>query len=208
MDSDGVALTQALADLEPLPVLSPAGFAAFEEKRTNLRLAIEHLYDHAPSRRELVDLPPGAPFGQILVDAQACTLCMACASVCPSSAVVTGDERPELRFVERNCVQCGICATACPEDAITLQARMLFDPEASGRPRLLNEDQPFHCVSCGKPFATHSVMARMAEKLKGHWMFQDEAAMRRIQMCDECRVKDMFAREQGPIDVHSGVPRA
>jgi hypothetical protein len=44
----------------------------------------------------------------------------------------------------------------------------------------------------------------MQEKLKGHWMFQDANALRRLQMCEDCRVKDMFQHERGGIDVHKG----
>ena len=49
---------------------------------------------------------------------------------------------------------------------------------------------------CGKPFATRKLMDRMTEKLSGHWMFQNEAAFRRMQMCEECRVKDVFENEE------------
>ena len=130
----------------------------FDEKRTTLRLVLEHLYEQAPSPRDMVPLPAGAPFGEVLVSQDACTLCLACVGVCPASALKSGDEIPQLMFVERNCVQCGLCEKACPEDAVSLRPRMLYDPERNGRSRMLNEDQPFHCVSCGKPFATRSAM--------------------------------------------------
>jgi hypothetical protein len=39
----------------------------------------------------------------------------------------------------------------------------------------------------------------MQQKLEGHWMFQTEEVRRRLQMCEHCRVKDMFkaGREKG-----------
>jgi hypothetical protein len=37
----------------------------------------------------------------------------------------------------------------------------------------------------------------MMSKLEGHWMFQSEDARRRLQMCEHCRVKDMFRAESG-----------
>ena len=52
------------------------------------------------------------------MDREACTLCMACASVCPAGAINAGGELPRLDFIELNCVQCGLCESACPEDAI------------------------------------------------------------------------------------------
>jgi ferredoxin len=170
----------------------PARFVAPDDKRGILRMAIEHLHRHAPAPRKTVDLPAGAPFGDIRVDKSACTLCMACVSVCPASALSPGGDLPQLRFTEWNCVQCGLCEQACPEDAIRLHPRMFFDAEMRQQPRTLHEEPPFCCVSCGKPFTTSGLLAKMQRKLEGHWMFQTEESRRRLQMCDHCRVKDMF----------------
>jgi ferredoxin len=174
------------------PLGAPATFAAFNEKRTTLRLAIEHLYAQAPARRSVVAVPTGAPFGEILVNRDACTLCMSCVGVCPVSALADGEELPQLRFVEDNCVQCGLCAMACPEDAIRLSPRYLYEPEARRRSRILNEEAPFHCIVCGKPFATQKMIDSMTEKLKGHWLYQSGDALERIKMCGDCRVRQMF----------------
>ncbi len=120
---------------------------------------------------------------------------MACVSVCPASALSDGVDKPQLGFIEANCVQCGLCDVACPENAITLLPRLLLDRDKRMTRRVLNEEEPFHCVVCGKPFATMSVIERMQDKLRGHWMFQDADARRRLQMCQDCRVKDMFESE-------------
>jgi len=201
----GTALTRALAGLDDAAEIAPAGFASFDEKRTTLGLALDHLYAHAPVPQRIATLPDGAPFGEIRVDATACTLCMACVSVCPSKALHDGGDRPALRFVEGNCVQCGLCHTACPEDAISLAPRVVYDRAARGEMRVLHEEPVFRCVVCGKPFATQKIIDRMMEKLSSHWMFQDETARRRLQMCEDCRVMDMF--EQGEPNV-TDKPRA
>jgi ferredoxin len=176
-------------------VKAPATFAVFNEKRTALRLAVEHLYTHAPAPQAEVALPQGAPFGQIFVDKDKCTLCMSCVSVCPAAALADGGDLPQLSFIEGNCVQCGLCQTACPEEAISLAARYLYDPEKRRAGRIMHQEAAFHCVSCGKPFATQKMMTRMSEKLQGHWMFQSGDALKRIQMCGDCRVRDMFNAE-------------
>nr|WP_240901867.1 4Fe-4S binding protein [Wenzhouxiangella sp. XN24] len=183
-------------------IAKPARFALPDDKRAILRLAIEHLHRHAPAPRKTTELPAGAPFGEIKVDKNACTLCMGCVSVCPVAALDAGGDLPQLKFTEWNCVQCGLCEKACPEDAITLHTRFLYDAELRQQPRILNEEQPFCCVACGKPFGTRSLLESMLKKLEGHWMFQDEASRRRLQMCEHCRVKDMF-KSGGP-----GVPGA
>jgi ferredoxin len=177
----------------------PGRFVAPDDKRGVLRLAIEHLHRQAPSARKAVDLPAGAPFGEVKVDKSACTLCMACTSVCPAAALTPGGDLPQLRFTEWNCVQCGMCEKACPEDAIRLHPRFNYDAEARQQPRVLHEEAPFCCVSCGKPFTTSGLLDKLQRKLEGHWMFQTEEARRRLQMCDHCRVKDMFksGRNQG-----------
>jgi len=176
-------------------VRQPATFDTYNEKRGTLRLALDHLYDQAPENPRTVALPAGAPFGEVEVARSACTLCMSCSQVCPTRALTDGGDVPRLSFTEELCVQCGLCATACPEDAITLHARFSFDREARRAPRVLNEEEPFRCIRCGTPFATQSVIGRMIEKLSGHHLFQSEEAVRRLKMCGDCRVVDMFAED-------------
>lgn len=172
----------------------PAGFSTSGGKRELLQRAFTHLY--RPARdRATTPLPAGAPFGRIHVDREACTLCMACAAVCPVEAVASGGSLPRLVFHEARCLQCGLCETACPEDAIRLEARLHLPAFASPTERVLNEETPFHCVSCGKPFATEKMIARIGEQLAGHWMFQDERARKRLEMCEDCRVRDLFDEE-------------
>jgi ferredoxin len=105
-----------------------------------------------------------------------------------------GGEQPMLRFLERNCVQCGLCERTCPEGAITLHPRLLLTP-AVREARVLNEAQPFHCVSCGKPYGTKQMVDAMLGRLAGHSMFADSGALRRLQMCGDCRVVDMMSNK-------------
>ena len=196
--ADGAALDAALGGATPGPATDPpATFAPIGEKRTDVRLALDHLHEHARLRPEAVDLPPAAPYGKVDADRDACTLCMACVSVCPASALQAGGDEPRLSFIEMNCVQCGLCERACPESCITRAPRYLFDREARRRPRTLNEDQPFRCVSCGKVFGTTAVVMRMQQRLASHSMFQAPGALARLRMCEDCRVKDMFRSEAG-----------
>ncbi len=167
-----------------------AGFAASERKRELAGLALDHLWQHSTERPESFPILPGAPYGGIRVDAEKCTLCMSCTSVCPAGALSAGGDAPRLDFYESNCVQCSICANACPERAITLEARYLADPEIRRQPVVLHEEPPFCCVECGKPFATRRVIDNILDKLAGHAMFQTDRARRRLQMCEDCRVVD------------------
>lgn len=191
-DQAAVAL-QTLAGLPQGHSRRPATFAAPGDKRGRLRMALEHLHADAPAPKRSIALPAGAPFGEVRVAAPACTLCMGCVSVCPTKALQDGRGLPQLNFREWNCVQCGICERTCPENAISLNARFVYDVETREKPRLLHEEQPVCCVSCGKPFATQSMLDVLSRKLADHWMFQTDEARRRMLMCEDCRVRDMYA---------------
>ena len=175
-----------------------ASFDALGDKRTALKLALMHLVDQAPQQPDEIVLPGDAPFGEVQVDADKCTLCMSCVGVCPTSALQAGGQLPSLSFREWNCVQCGLCDNACPEDAIDLRARLLTDHELRGARRVLHEEEAVHCISCGEPLATRSMLDNMARKLQGHPMFQSEEALRRLQMCGDCRVRDMMHSGDAP----------
>ncbi|HEX6828647.1 MAG TPA: 4Fe-4S binding protein [Burkholderiales bacterium] len=169
----------------------PASFHLFDDKRATLEFAFEHLARHAPAPQHEIPLGSGAPFGAICIDKHKCTMCLACVGSCPEKALQDNKELPQLRFIEKNCVQCGICARTCPEEAITLEPRLLFTREWK-EPRVLNEAEVFACSRCGKPLGTKQMVNAMMERLKGHSMFSEPAALNRLTMCADCRVIDMW----------------
>jgi len=193
----------------------PGTFNLSAEKRTTLDFAIDHLAKNAPSPKEEIPLAAGAPFGRIEVNRATCTLCKACIGACPEAALLDSPEAPMLRFIERNCVQCGLCANTCPEDAITLVPRLLLTAQAR-ESVTLNEAEPFNCVRCAKPFGTRQMIDNMMAKLTGHSMFAVGGsgggggnALRRLQMCADCRVVDMMASTDEPSihDVSMRIPK-
>jgi len=184
---------EALPQVDRIDLAVPAIHDMPLQKRNAIYQALDHLAVNLKPTADRVTLPAGAPFGDVIVDAGKCTLCMACVGACPGNALQDGSNRevPELFFVESNCLQCGACEQTCPEDAITLQPRLLFDREIRNRARALNRDKPFACIACGKPFAPTSVIDKMQEKLKDHHMFGNQRALDRLKMCDDCRVADI-----------------
>ena len=153
----------------------------------------DHLLRHAPTQKEEIPLSADAPYGAVRVDQQKCTMCLACVGACPEGALIDAKDKPQLRFIERNCVQCGLCAKTCPEDAISLQPRLLLASSAT-QPAVVNEDKVFACVRCGKPFANQRIIDNMLGRLTKHSMFQEPGALRRLQMCQDCRVMDMYEK--------------
>ena len=179
------------------PALAPrvsATFAPTAEKRTTLGLALEHLALHAPVPQPIIPLPKGAPFGAIAINADTCTMCLACVGSCPEAAILDNLEAPQVRFIESKCVQCGICAATCPEHAITLTPQLDLTPAAKA-PRVLNQAAIFGCIRCGKPLGTDKMIATMLGKLAGHSMFAAPGALERLKMCADCRVVDLIKHE-------------
>ena len=173
-----------------------AKFVTMGAKRDRLRLALEHLQTAAINEPGSISLPAGAPFGTVNLDLEGCTLCLACVSACPTGALLDNQDRPQLSFLESNCVQCGLCRTTCPESVITLEARMDLSKWTS-TPRVLREEDPFQCVRCSKPFGVRSSVEHMVTKLRDHPMFaNDESALDRIRMCEDCRVVAQFDTKQ------------
>jgi ferredoxin len=180
-------------DRTSMPPIRQAAYSGLGSKREVLFLALDHLVAESPAKSHAeIELPATVPLGEVVVDPRRCTLCVACATVCPRGAISAEEGTPALVFFEARCVQCGLCERACPERAIRMRARFLTDREARSRRRTLHEEPPFACISCGKPFATRSSLDRVLGTLGKHAMFQDEAARRRLQMCADCRVADLM----------------
>jgi ferredoxin len=202
---DAAALESGLWKLAPARAPATAGtFNLPAEKRGALDFALEHLAKQAPAPKDEIALAAGAPNGALLVNKERCTLCKACIGACPEAALLDSPEAPRLRFIERNCVQCGLCAVTCPEDAIRLAPRLLLTAQAK-EAVTLNEDEPFNCVRCGKPFGTRRMVESMSGKLASHSMFAGDGALKRLQMCGDCRVTDMvLAKDAASIFDYTG----
>lgn len=186
----GEALRGDVPDARPHDPILPIG-----SRRQVARLAARALAPEA----ELIDLPAGAPYGAVLVETDACTLCLSCVSLCPSGALGENEDMPQLRFQEDACLQCGLCANICPERAITLEPRLNLT-DAALRQVVLHEEEPFACIECGALFGVKSTVERITEKLAGkHSMFGNPAAVNLIQMCEDCRIQAQFHSTDNPF---------
>ncbi|WP_166262086.1 4Fe-4S binding protein [Marinobacter salicampi] len=146
-----------------------------------------------------IPLPAGAPYGAIEINADKCTLCLACVSLCPTGALGDHPDRPEVQFTENACVQCGVCESTCPETAITLKPQLDLSKDALS-PRALHGEDPFECIKCGTPFGVASTINRIVEKLENrHWMYTKSDNVQLIKMCDNCRVNAQFHGDKAPM---------
>ncbi len=157
---DPDALSEALFGIEiPDAVATP--MLPIGTRRQVTRTAAKALAPEAT----LISLPDTAPYGAVLVDTDACTLCLSCVSLCPSGALGDNPDLPQLRFQEDACLQCGLCSNICPEQAITLQPQLNLT-DAAFTQVVLHEEEPFACVECGNLFGVKSTVEKIIEKEK------------------------------------------
>lgn len=204
-ESDPGAVEAVLYSEDWPAALKPQSFWPVGSKRDIARIVLGKLYEASPSPQEIIALPEHAPYGRIKVDLDACTLCLACVGACPAGALLDGQDLLQLRFLEQNCVQCGLCKVTCPENAINLEPRYNFTSAAQNA-IVLNEEEPFACVRCGKPFGSKRSIERVIGSLSGkHWMFQSGSQAEILKMCDNCRV--IAISEEGKDPYAMGEPR-
>ncbi len=184
------ALAEAPAPHGAEPILAVGG------RRETVRLAARALAGGVPEAP--LPLPEGAPYGAVVVNEGACTLCLSCAGLCPTGALSDNPDSPELTFREEACIQCGLCAGLCPERAIELVPRLDLS-DAALAPRVMKAEEPFACIECGKLFGVKSTIERITEKLASHAMFRGSDNARLIQMCDDCRVRAQYHSEAAPF---------
>ncbi|MEM7544664.1 MAG: 4Fe-4S binding protein [Pseudomonadota bacterium] len=196
--ADPDALSDLLFTAAPkMPAVAP--ILTLGGRRDATRLAVKALAAAGGVGEAPILLPTGAPYGAVLVNEDACTLCLSCASLCPPGALSDDPDAPKLRFREDACLQCGICETICPEDAITLKPQFDLTDNAL-RQRALKEEEPYPCIECGALFGVKSTIERIVEKLEGkHSMFTHSDNARLIRMCDDCRVSAQYHSEAQPF---------
>ncbi len=156
-------------------------------KRALLNAALMRLL--ADARFDSLALEPSAPLGAIEINTEACTLCSACAEICPTGAIDYG-ENPSaglarLSFAEGRCVQCGICAAACPEHAIRLQPRFI-EPGVRASWQVVSEDRLANCPQCSRPFVPERLLAATLRRA-GAGGILGEHGLAQLGLCPACR---------------------
>ena len=125
-EADPDALDARVWTDKPAPALKAHAISGVGSKRDITRTMLGLLHADAPAPHDIIALPDNAPYGQIIVNTDTCTLCQACVGACPVNAIGDNPDKPQLSFTEAACVQCGLCRTTCPEGAITLRAALQF----------------------------------------------------------------------------------
>lgn len=82
----------------------------------------------------------------IIVDKEKCTLCGACASVCPAGAITVTSE---IEIDRDTCLECGLCINECPVQALSSgEAGETNTPQPPGTST--NREQPAASEATGR----------------------------------------------------------
>jgi ferredoxin len=157
-------------------------------KRATILQACDRLSVGIPSESQTINLSHGAVFGKVEVDANKCTMCMACVVLCPTDALISAERGAALDFVEARCVQCGICKTGCPEQAIRLVPRFLYDKERRSKAHRLNAAEKARCIECGRPFMPQALLDASFDRVRGNPVFDGKGAQL-LKTCPDCRAQ-------------------
>ena len=205
-EDDPDIVADVLNAIPKVKMPKPQNISASKNKRETARLALSNLNAMAPASLDILDLPENAPYGQIMINTESCTLCLSCVGACPAGALGDNENRPQVSFTEHSCVQCGLCRTTCPENSISLKPCYNFDKSALS-PVVLNEEEPFECTKCGKPFGSKSAIDKVIGILAGNNpMFQTSDQLALLKMCENCRVITMAETDKDPMTLGT-VPR-
>lgn len=104
------------------------------------------------ARQRLLACAPQLSLPQVSIE-QGCTLCGACAALCPTGAITVDGTEGTVSFDANGCIDCGECARICPEDVLSIG-----EPRPGPHARVvLVQGQTRQCVRCGVELAPGEV---------------------------------------------------
>ncbi|HEY7677899.1 MAG TPA: 4Fe-4S binding protein, partial [Candidatus Methylomirabilis sp.] len=194
------ALARFAGSLPPPPIPWPGDGAGALDNRSIIARAVAAFLDATGREPGKVHLGAAQPFGRVEVNAAGCTLCGACAFVCPTQALERDERRNVVEFTHLRCVACGMCEPACPERVITLH-RELYLERAALRPQVVAEDAMVACGRCGKEYINRRALETIEARVLGMLELGDTFAGHRrqiLRLCPDCRaVAAMLEMQQG-----------
>jgi ferredoxin len=162
---------------------------SFSSRRDKLSDILKFLYESSEIENIQIEENFLNIFGEVLVDANKCSLCLSCVEHCKIGALSSDENSFSLNHNPSICIQCGICENVCPENAIELspglQLSNMFFIEKE-----LCRDEPVTCPGCGKIFGSKKTFERVREKLIDAGLFEKKGKF--LHYCEECRVKRIF----------------
>lgn len=109
---------------------------------------------------------PESPLGLLRVHRDLCTVCGACATVCPTSALKFDQDQDcaRLSYDAARCLPCGRCVSSCPEGALDVRSETALDALAFGEVEVARSALS-RCRRCGSPLVPLATAARVRDLL-------------------------------------------
>ncbi|EAL3919607.1 4Fe-4S dicluster domain-containing protein [Campylobacter upsaliensis] len=188
--SDEKELENALTKLEFIEGLNFSFHNHTLTNRENFAVRLRHLI--ADENLGVVESGEWLRYGDLRLNVDTCTLCLACVGACNVGALVADSKENALKFNPSLCTTCGYCEASCAEkDTLKLERSGLRLEKSYFDFRTLTKDELFACVECGKEFATKKAVEKIASLMRDKFA-NDEAKLKSLYCCAECKAKVML----------------
>ncbi|EKR5435916.1 4Fe-4S dicluster domain-containing protein [Campylobacter upsaliensis] len=188
--SDEKELENALTKLEFIEGLNFSFHNNTQTNRENFAVRLRHLI--GDEDLGVVESGEWLRYGDLRLNVDTCTLCLACVGACNVGALVADSKENALKFNPSLCTTCGYCETSCAEkDTLKLERSGLRLEKSYFDFRTLAKDELFACVECGKEFATKKAVEKIASLMRDKFA-NDEAKLKSLYCCADCKAKVML----------------
>ncbi|EPB4329477.1 4Fe-4S dicluster domain-containing protein [Campylobacter upsaliensis] len=188
--SDEKELENALTKLEFIEGLNFSFHNNTPTNRENFAVRLRHLI--ADENLGVVESGEWLRYGDLRLNVDTCTLCLACVGACNVGALIADSKENALKFNPSLCTTCGYCEASCAEkDTLKLERSGLRLEKSYFDFRTLTKDELFACVECGKEFATKKAVEKIASLMRDKFA-NDEAKLKSLYCCADCKAKVML----------------
>ncbi|MDL0115104.1 4Fe-4S dicluster domain-containing protein [Campylobacter felis] len=188
--SDEKELENALTKLEFIEGLNFSFHNNTQTNRENFAVRLRHLI--ADEDLGVVESGEWLRYGDLRLNVDTCTLCLACVGACNVGALIADSKENALKFNPSLCTTCGYCEASCAEkDTLKLERSGLRLEKSYFDFRTLAKDELFACVECGKEFATKKAVEKIASLMRDKFA-NDEAKLKSLYCCADCKAKVML----------------
>ncbi|EAL3921510.1 4Fe-4S dicluster domain-containing protein [Campylobacter upsaliensis] len=188
--SDEKELENALTKLEFIEGLNFSFHNHTQTNRENFAVRLRHLI--GDEDLGVVESGEWLRYGDLRLNVDTCTLCLACVGACNVGALVADSKENALKFNPSLCTTCGYCEASCAEkNTLKLERSGLRLEKSYFDFRTLTKDELFACVECGKEFATKKAVEKIASLMRDKFA-NDEAKLKSLYCCAECKAKVML----------------
>ncbi|MCR2095818.1 4Fe-4S dicluster domain-containing protein [Campylobacter upsaliensis] len=188
--SDEKELENALTKLEFIEGLNFSFHNNTQTNRENFAVRLRHLI--GDEDLGVVESGEWLLYGDLRLNVDTCTLCLACVGACNVGALVADSKENALKFNPSLCTTCGYCEASCAEkDTLKLERSGLRLEKSYFDFRTLTKDELFACVECGKEFATKKAVEKIASLMRDKFA-NDEAKLKSLYCCADCKAKVML----------------